>query len=346
MPYSSILGSDLLVNTFIIAEVGNTHEGSVGLAKQFIKVAAECGVNAVKFQTHIFDAESLPNAPNPPYFKDETRKEYFDRTSFDLKQWRELKRYCEEECNVEFISSPFSLEAVDLLEKVGINTYKIPSGEVTNLPLLKKIAKTEKTVILSSGMSSWEEMDQAVKTLQKYGCQQLFILQCTSEYPCPPEEAGLNVLREMKDRYNLQVGLSDHTPGFFVAIAAVTMGAKIIEKHFTLSKEMYGSDAKHSMEPDELKLMVTGIREVELALKNRLDKDKKAKSLRNMKNTFEKSIVTSNYIAKGNIIKKSDLTYKKPGDGISAAEFENVIGKKIKKSVDKDYKLSWDDLYN
>jgi sialic acid synthase SpsE len=335
-----------LGNTFIIAEIGNTHEGSLGLAKQFIRVAAECGVNAVKFQTHIFDAESLPNAPNPPYFKDETRKEYFDRTSFDLEQWRKLKRYSEEECNVEFISSPFSLEAVDLLENVGINIYKVPSGEVTNLPLLKKIAETEKTVLLSSGMSTWEELDQAVKTLQKYGCKQLFLLQCTSEYPCSPEEAGLNVLREMKERYDLQIGLSDHTSGFFVAIAAVTIGAEIIEKHFTLSKEMYGSDAKHSMEPDELKLMVDGVREVEAALNNELDKNKKAGSLKNMKNTFEKSIVTSNYISKGSTIKKSDLAYKKPGDGISAAEFEGIIGKKIKKSVDKDYKLSWDDLYD
>ena len=149
---------------YIIAEIGNTHEGSLGLAKCFIKSAADCGVDAVKFQTHIFDAESLPDAPNPPYFKDETRKEYFDRTGFDIDEWTELKRYTENECGIDFFSSPFSLEAVDLLEEVGVGVYKIPSGEVTNLPLLKKIAETGKKVILSSGMSVWIELDNAVKT--------------------------------------------------------------------------------------------------------------------------------------------------------------------------------------
>jgi len=191
--------------TTIIAEIGNTHEGSLGLAKCFIKAAAECGVNAVKFQTHIFEAESLPDAPNPPYFSDETRQEYFDRVGFNQETWQKLKTYAEKQCKVDFLSSPFSLEAVDLLESIGVNAYKIASGEVTNLPLLIKIAGTGKSVLLSSGMSSWSELDEAIETLINFGCRDLVILQCTSEYPCPPEEAGLNVLLELKKRYDLPV---------------------------------------------------------------------------------------------------------------------------------------------
>ena len=280
--------------TYIIAEIGNTHEGSLGLAKQFMKAAANCGVDAVKMQTHIFEAESLASAPNPPYFKDETRKEYFERTAFNKNQWEELKRYALEDLRIDFFSSPFSLEAVDLLEAVGMETYKIASGEVNNLPLLEKIAKTGKRVLLSSGMSSWSELDQAVDVLQTNGCKDLVILQCTSEYPCPPEEAGLNILDELKNRYkNVTFGYSDHTMGVAVPLAAVIKGATVIEKHFTLSKKMYGSDAKYSTEPDEFKRLVDEIRQIEIANSSEVDKDKKVESLKDMKMTFEKSVVSS-----------------------------------------------------
>lgn len=332
--------------TYIIAEIGNTHEGSLGLAKCFIKAASECGVDAVKLQTHIFEAESLPDAPNPPYFKDETRKQYFERTAFTLEQWKELKRYSEEEAGVDFFSSPFSLEAVDLLEQVGVSTYKIASGEVSNTPLLVKIAKTGKKVLLSSGMSSWKELDAAVETLLSNGCGQLTVLQCTSEYPCPPEAAGLNILTEMKERYGdrIETGYSDHTLGAAVPIAAVIMGASVIEKHFTLSKKMYGSDAKNSTEPDEFKRIVDEIRSVEKALEHHIDKDEKVKSLGNMKYTFEKSIVAACDIKAGEVITESMLSYKKPGDGIPAAEYRSVIGMKINKSVTKNHKIKRDDL--
>ena len=155
---------------YIISEIGNSHEGSLGLAKQFIKTAAECGVDAVKMQTHIFEAESLPDAPNPPYFKNESRKEYFDRTGFSINQWKELKRFAEKDLKIDFFSSPFSLKPVDLLENIGVKSYKIASGEVNNIPLLEKIAKTGKRVLLSSGMSSWTELDYAVEVLQSNGC--------------------------------------------------------------------------------------------------------------------------------------------------------------------------------
>ena len=331
--------------TYIIAEIGNTHEGSLGLAICFIKAAAECGVDAVKMQTHIFECESLPSAPNPPYFKDETRKEYFERTAFTLEQWKELKRYSEEDLKIDFFSSPFSLEAVDLIEDVGMNTYKIASGEVNNIPLLEKIAKTGKRVLLSSGMSSWAELDEAVETLQTNGCKDLIVLQCTSEYPCPPEQAGLNVLDELKARYkDVTIGYSDHTMGVAVPLAAVIKGATVIEKHFTLSQKMYGSDAMNSTEPEEFKRLVDEIRQIEVALAHKVDKDEKVKSLGNMKMTFEKSIVSAGSINEFDTISLKNLAFKKPGDGILAREYKKLIGKKLKKQVNKDYKFKLEDF--
>ena len=332
------------MKTYIIAEIGNTHEGSLGLAKCFIKMASECGVDAVKMQTHIFDAESLLDAPNPPYFKDETRQEYFERTSFTLEQWKELKRYSEEDLGVDFFSSPFSLEAVDLLEVVGMDTYKIASGEVNNIPLLEKVGQTGKRVLLSSGMSSWKELDDAVETLQSNGCNDLIVLQCTSEYPCPPEQAGLNVLDEMKARYeNVTIGYSDHTMGVAVPLAAVIKGATVIEKHFTLSQKMYGSDAMNSTEPEEFKRLVDEIRQIEIALTNNIDKDEKVKSLGKMKMTFEKSIVSARALNRFDTIELKDLLFKKPGDGIPAKDYKKLLGQKINKNIEKNHKFEWED---
>lgn len=327
---------------YIIAEIGNTHEGSVGLAKRFIKEAAECGVDAVKFQTHIFEAESLMSAPNPSYFKDETRKEYFERTSFNLEEYKVLKHYAENECHVDFFSSPFSIEAVDLLMEVGVSTFKIPSGEVSNIPLLEYIEKTGKKIILSSGMSSWEELDRAVAVFKDRS--KLTILQCTSEYPCKPENAGLNVMLEIKERYKCRVGFSDHTLGIGVPLTAVVLGANVIEKHFTLSKRMYGSDAKNSTEPEEFMHMVDNIRAAELALESKIDKNEKVKDLINMKTVFEKSIVTKKELSIGHVILEEDLSYKKPGDGIPAREYKNIIGRIVKDTIPANEKINYNQL--
>lgn len=329
----------------IIAEIGNTHEGSLGLAKCFLKAAAECGVDAVKLQTHIFEAESLPNAPNPPYFKDESRQEYFERTSFDLGQYRILKKYCEEELGVEFLSSPFSLEAVDLLQELGVKTYKIPSGEVNNIPLLEKLAATGKQALLSSGMSSWKELDEAVQVFRDAGAlDKLVLLQCTSEYPCPPEQAGLNVMLEMKQRYGIEVGYSDHTLGIAVPLTAAVLGATVVEKHFTLSRKMYGSDARNSTEPEEFKHLVQSIRDAEKALSSKVTKDEKVKSLGQMKLTFEKSIVSSAPLAAGTAIAAEHLAFKKPGDGIPAREYKQLVGKRLSRGVGKDHKFTREDF--
>ncbi len=328
--------------TYIIAVIGNTHEGSVGLAKQFIKAAADCGVDAVKFQTHIFEAESLPSAPNPSYFKDETRKEYFERTAFTIEQYKVLKDYAENECKVDFFSSPFSLEAVDFLMEVGVSTFKIPSGEVSNIPLLEHVAKTGKKVILSSGMSSWDELDRAVAVFKDK--EKLTILQCTSEYPCKPENAGLNVMLEIKERYQCKVGFSDHTLGIGVPLTAVVLGATLIEKHFTLSKLMYGSDAKNSTEPEEFKHMVDNIRAAELAITSKIDKNEIVKKLGEMKFVFEKSIVSARELKEGHVISEEDLAYKKPGDGIPAKDYKNVIGKKVIKNIAANEKIEFSQI--
>ncbi len=311
------------MNTTIIAEVGSVHDGSLGIAGRLIDVASECGVDTVKFQTHVASAETLKNAPTPPYFNNESRYQYFERTSFQRDGWLTLKMHCEKN-GVEFLSSPFCVEAVELLEKLGVKRYKVPSGEVTNLILLEEIAKLGKPILLSSGMSSWSELDEAVNTVLSHH-NHLTILQCTSAYPCPYEQVGLNVLLEMKDRYKLPVGLSDHTLTNYAAFAAVTLGAVVIEKHFTLSRQMYGSDAKHSLEPPEFTELVQGIRAIETILAHPVDKND-VKPFQAMKEIFEKSLVSLVDIPAGAVITKEMIGLKKPGSGLPARRHQDILG--------------------
>ena len=324
----------------IIAEIGSIHDGSIGNAIKAIDAASEAGADIVKFQTHIAEAESLSSAPSPNYFSNESRIDYFRRTAFNFNEWLKISEHCKLK-NVKFLSSPFSLEAVDLLEKVGVDAYKIPSGEVTNLPLLERIAKTSKSVYLSSGMSNWHELDNAVNILKN--CSKLIPMQCTSSYPCKPEMVGINIIKQMMDRYDLEVGFSDHTLGFAAAISAVSLGSTVIEKHFTFSKLMYGSDAANSMEPHEFKVFCSSLREAAIIRDNKIDKDN-LDAFKEMKKIFEKSIVTSLDLKKGKQLCENDIAYKKPGDGISAAFYKEVIGKILKRDLPKDVKISWDDL--
>jgi len=326
----------------IIAEVGNTHEGSLGLAIQFIRAVAEVGGDAVKFQTHIFQAESVRNAPNPPYFKGESRETYFERTSFTLEEWIELRREAQS-LGLQFLSSPFSLEAVDLLEAAGLESYKIASGEVTNTPLLEKIAATGKPVILSSGMSTWQELDLAVAALREGGCSDLTLMQCTSKYPCPPEDAGLESIAIMNQRYQLPVGFSDHTEGLGVPVAAVALGACMIEKHFTLSKKMYGPDAALSAEPHEFSAMVRAIRQAETAVSKAPDKNAITRTLDDMKQIFEKSVVASQPLSKGTKLEKKHLAFKKPGTGFPAAKYQELLGRHLLVDAEADQPLALED---
>lgn len=325
----------------IIAEVGSVHDGSFGNAQKLIEITSKCGADIVKFQTHIAAAETLPNAPMPTYFKGEPRVEYFERTAFNLHQLQALKRHCQEN-GIEFVSSPFSLEAVELLEKIGVTRYKIPSGEVTNLPLLKAAAQTGKPILLSSGMSCWRELDEAVNTILPYH-DRLTLLQCTSAYPCPPEQVGLNVMLEMKDRYKLPVGFSDHTLTNYASLAAVTLGASVIEKHFTFSRNMYGSDAQHSLEPHEFADLAQGIRAIETMLNTPVNKDNLEEFV-SMKVTFEKSIVSIVDIPAGTIITDAMIGFKKPGTGIPTRQVDQVLGKLTLNTIPKDTLIKLEDL--
>jgi N,N'-diacetyllegionaminate synthase len=325
----------------VIAEVGSVHDGSFGNAGELVRVAAECGADVVKFQTHIAAAETLRDAPSPPYFTGEPRFEYFERTSFSAAQLRALKAAAEAR-GIEFLSSPFSVEAVDLLEEVGVGRYKVPSGEVTNLPLIEAIADTGRPVLLSSGMSSWKDLDRAVETVRRRH-DRLVVLQCTSAYPCPYERVGLNVMLEMGRRYGLPVGLSDHTLTPYAALAAVTLGATVVEKHMTLSRQMYGSDARHSLEPAELAEMIRGIRATATMLANPVDKDD-VSPLAGMKAIFEKSVVSVGAIPRGTVVERGMLGFKKPGTGIPAHRWPEVVGRRAARDIPPDRLIADEDL--
>lgn len=327
-------------NVTIIAEIGSVHDGSYGNAIKLVDAAAACGADIVKFQTHIAEAESLIDAPSPSYFNGESRMDYFRRTAFSLSQWKGIAEACARN-NVKFLSSPFSLEAVDLLEEVGVDAYKIPSGEVTNLPLLRRVAKTGRAVYLSSGMSNWDELDQAISVLNKGG--PLVVMQCSSAYPCAPERVGLNVMLEMSRRYDLPVGFSDHTLGVAAGISAVALGAVCVEKHFTFSCLMYGSDAQHSMEPTEFRAFCGAMKEAAIIRSSPVDKNDLDQYME-MKRIFEKSVVMARSIAAGEVLQEADLAYKKPGDGIAAARYLELVGRQVCRSLSIDQKITWEDL--
>ncbi|MFX0091014.1 MAG: N-acetylneuraminate synthase family protein [Candidatus Hodarchaeota archaeon] len=320
---------------FIVAEVGLNHDGSLGNAIRFIEEAKDAGVDAVKFQLHIGEAETLPTAPTPSHFQLEGRMEMYKRTAFTTEEWKKLKDYAHSK-ELFFLVSPFSHEAVDVLEEVGIDGYKIPSGEVTNLPLLEYINSKNKPVLLSTGMSDWDEIQNAIDALNE---NLVVIFQCTSKYPLNPEGVGLNVIEEMKKRYSkLAIGLSDHTTNDWTAIAAFMKGARIFEKHFTLSKKLYGADARFSFEPEELARYVQGIKFIHSVLQNPIDKSDLTPHA-DAKRVYEKSIVTARDLKGGHRLREEDLAFKKPGDGIRADRYKEIIGKELKQDIPKNEKI-------
>lgn len=325
-----------MFNKLIIAEIGSVHDGSFGNALCLIELAASCGANAVKFQTHISEAETTKNAPSPKYFNKESRYEYFQRTSFTLEQWALLKTKCRE-VGVKFISSPFSIKAAKMLYDLGVDYIKIPSGEMNNTPMLEEISKMNVPVILSSGMSSISEIDDAVSIFKNSGSN-FMLMQCTSEYPCLPSNVGLNVISLFSNRYNIPIGFSDHTIGFAAPFAAAALGANVIEKHFTFSKFMYGSDAKNSMEPDDFEILSQGLNDIWEMLENPVDKSDNSSFL-DMKLIFEKSIVAKWDLKSGTILNLDNIDFKKPGDGIKAYHYKEIIGKQILVDLKKDEKI-------
>ncbi|WP_445736623.1 N-acetylneuraminate synthase family protein [Mariniflexile sp.] len=332
------------MKTFIIAEIAQAHDGSLGMAHAYIDALAKTGIDAIKFQTHVAEAESSIYEPFRVKFttQDKTRFDYWKRMEFTLEQWKALKAHCDE-VGLEFMSSPFSNAAVDMLEEVGVQTYKIGSGEVNNLLLLERISQTGKPIILSSGMSSFEELDKTVGFLKAKKVT-FFILQCTTSYPTKPEQYGLNLIKELKERYEVPIGFSDHSATHEASIAAVVMGAEIIEFHAVFNKEMFGPDVSSSLTIADIKKLTTSIRNIEKALDNPIDKNDVSK-FKELKLIFEKSLAVNKDLKKGHILNFSDLESKKPANkGISATNFRDVIGKEITKNLKKWDFLTLDDI--
>jgi len=319
------------MKTFIIAEAGVNHNGSIELAKKLIDVAADAGSDAVKFQT--FKAERLvcKSAAKADYQKkttdaDESQFDMLKRLELNEDAHKELMGYCRDK-GIIFLSTPFDLESIDMLGSLGIEIFKIPSGEITNLPYLRKIGRLKKKIMLSTGMADIGEIGNAINVLTEYGTRKddITVLHCNTEYPTFFEDVNLLAMLTIRDVFKVNVGYSDHTPGIEAPVAAVALGASVIEKHFTIDKNMKGPDHKASLEPDELKAMIYAVRNIEKALGNGIKKPSRSE----MKNiqVVRKSIVAAKDIKKGETFTEDNITVKRPGTGISPMEWDGIIGK-------------------
>jgi N,N'-diacetyllegionaminate synthase len=325
---------------FIIAEAGVNHNGSVEIAKELIDAAAEAGADAVKFQT--FRAEKIVSkwAEKADYQKKTTDKEesQFDmikRLELSADAHRELIEYCRDR-RIEFLSSPFDLESIDLLHSLGLKIFKVPSGEITNLPYLRKIGSLKKRIILSTGMCNLGEIEDALDILISAGTkrEEITVLHCNTEYPTPVEDVNLSAMLTIKEALKVDVGYSDHTLGIEIAISAVALGATVIEKHFTLRKDMEGPDHKASLEPVELKEMVKAIRNVEKALGDGI-KRPSASERKNI-TVVRKSIVAKRDIKRGEVFSEDNLAVKRPAVGMSPMEWERIIGERAERDFSED----------
>lgn len=323
---------------YVIAEAGVNHNGSFELAKQMVLEAKKAGADAVKFQT--FTAENLVTkyAKKARYQKEttdasQTQYQMLKKLELSYGDYCGLKALCES-VKIDFLSTPFDLTSIELLEDLGVMRYKIPSGEITNYPYLLRIAKTHKPVILSTGMSTLEEVKETVEVLKKYGVPEIVLLHCNTEYPTPVEDVNLKAICTLSDKFHLQTGYSDHTLGIEIPIAAAVMGARIIEKHFTLDKTMEGPDHKASLEPGEFASMVKAIRNVEKAMGSGV----KEPSVSETSNIViaRKSIVALKKIHKGEVFSEENITTKRPGNGISPMKWLNVIGKTASRDFEED----------
>lgn len=330
--------------TFVIAEIGQAHDGSVGILHSMIRAAADTGVDAVKFQVHIAEAESSSLEPFRVKFSpvDATRFDYWKRMELTLEQWVEAKRICDD-CGVEFLATPFSNAAVDLLEKVGVQRYKVGSGDASNQLLLEKIARTGKEIILSTGLDSLKELDASVNFLRSFDIP-IAIMQCTTNYPTAAEEIGLEWLGRFRERYQFPVGLSDHSGEIFPGIAAVALGAVVIEAHITYDKRMFGPDAKASLAVDDFSELVRGIRFTELARSNGPERiiDEKKMDLRRI---FGKALSVNRNLERGHVVTFADLEGKKPADaGIEVNKYTQIVGKKLKNDKRRGEFLTHEDI--
>ena len=330
------------MSVFLIAEAGVNHNGSFDLACRMIDVAKKAGVDCIKFQTFRSSSLVTHNARKAEYQQKTTgnasqsQEEMLKKLELSYDEFLALKEYCDT-IGICFLSTPFDFKSIDFLNSVEMPFWKIPSGEITNLPYLLALAKTGKPVVMSTGMSKMEEIEAAIKVLRENGTKEIKLLHCNTEYPTPFEDVNLRAMKTMRDAFGLEVGYSDHTSGIEVAIAAAALGATIIEKHFTLDHNMEGPDHKASLEPDELAAMVRAIRNIESALgsgtKEPSDSEKKNMEI------ARKSLVAARKIRKGELLTEENLTTKRPGSGISPMKWFEVIGTKAVRDFEEDEEI-------
>ena len=347
-PHASFLIGDTAVGDaapcLVIAEVGLAHDGSLGTAHAYIDAVAAAGADAVKFQTHEAEAEGTADETfrTPVFPQDATRTDYWRRTAFTRDQWAALKKHAEG-TGMLFLSTPFSQAAVRLLRELDVKAWKVGSGETNNPLLLEELASGGEPVLLSTGMSYTSEVDTAVRFFQNRGVP-IALLQCTNRYPCPPEHLGLNVISEYRLKYGIPVGFSDHSGEIAPGLAAVTLGAKILEVHVTWHKDSFGADVKASLTIESLRDLIRGVRLLEQALAAPVDKDAEAGRLESMRTLFTKGLVAKTDLPQGTIIQREDIDAKKPCTGVPAASYESVIGKRTLRALRKDEPIRLTDV--
>ncbi len=331
--------------TFIIAEVAQAHDGSLGMAHSFIDIAADYGADAIKFQTHIANYESTLDDEFRIKFsyEDKTRFEYWKRMEFTYDEWVGLYKHAEEK-KIIFLSSAFSLEAIDLLEKLNIPAWKVASGEINNFSFLEKLSSTKKPILLSTGMSGFSEIDEAFDFLINKKIQDIAIFQCTSEYPTSLNKIGINLIENFRNRYNVPVGLSDHSGDIAPSIYAIAKGASLIELHISLHPYQFGPDTNSSITPDELKNLSILRNKFFTMKSNPTDKDQSANRLNKMAKLFGKSLCLTQDMKKGTVLTKEMFTLKKPGNGIKEKELSTILGKKLIKDVKSNRLIKFEDI--
>ena len=327
-----------------IAEIGQAHDGSLGMAHSYIDALKNTGVSAIKFQIHIGEAESSIKEKFRKKFsyEDKKRIDYWKRIEFSQSEWLELKKHCEYN-NMQFIASPFSIAAINLLKNNGQKIFKIASGEVSNYFLIDQIIQLKKEIIISSGLSNFKELDGSLKRIKRKK-NKLSILQCTSSYPTKLDNIGLNVMQEMSERYKVPTGLSDHSGNPNILLAAAAIGAELLEFHVTFSKKSFGPDNSSSIEINKVQKLIEGIKDIKDCINNPIDKNN-FKTNSKIKKIFSKSMAINKDIKKNQIIKLNDLETKKPGgQGIDAKYYLKIIGKKANKDMKKNSFLKKSDL--
>ena len=338
--------SDNKNHTYIIAEAGVNHNGDINLAYKLIDAAKECGVDCIKFQT--FKTENLvtKTAKKADYQVENTKNNdsqfsMLKKLELSYEDFKSLKEYCDK-IGIEFMSTPFDKDSVDLLEKLGVSKYKLSSGDITNKPLLEYIAQKNKPIILSTGMCTMDEVQEAVSWIEAAGNKQITLLHCTSNYPTPYCDVNMNAMLTLDKAFPYPTGYSDHTQGIIIPIMAVSMGATVIEKHFTLDKNMEGPDHKASLDVNELKEMVKAIRDIESAKGS--GEKKPAESELSTRDVARKSIIVNKDLKKGDVLTEQDLDVKRPGTGIAPKNITSFIGKKINKDLSIESVISFEDV--